>query len=278
VRTYRDKFGFALGDLERLATVVARAPELEWSALMVHVGSQVTRAEPYLEALEHCFAAAARLRARAIEISEINLGGGLPADAMLNLRVARRFRSARLWERLGRLQAPAESSVAMADRLAQKTVALRRRHRIAATLALEPGRSLVAGAGVMLGRVHVVKPPWAFVDVSLNDLPEKLTFAEWRLVLPTHEGEPHERRWHLGGPTLATQDVLFYDHRGPELRCGDPVAILDTGAYSISRASQFTRPRPPVYFVDRQGRARLIRRAETPADVLRTQVSPGTTA
>jgi diaminopimelate decarboxylase len=274
IRTYRQKFGFPIADIDRLADIIGRADELEWTALMAHVGSQVTRAERYLATLDQFFAAAARLRQRGVQIDEVNLGGGLPADAMLNLRVARRFAFARVAERFGVMQAPMESSLSMAARIAARIVELRRRYDLPLTVALEPGRTLVASAGVMLARVGVVKPPWVFLDVSLNDLPEKLSFSEWRVQFPTRATESATQRWHFGGPTLATQDVLFYDHPAPPLQVGDPIAILDAGAYSIARANQFTRPRAPVYFVDARGALHLIRRGETAADVLHTQCLP----
>jgi diaminopimelate decarboxylase len=275
IRTYRDKFGFCVQDIERLAELMRRTEEIEWVGLMVHVGSPVTHAEPYLRVVEQCFAVAARLRRRGIYIEEINLGGGLPADSMVSLRISRRIRLARLWERFGRLEARTESSCTIAERIAARVVELRRRHDLPATIALEPGRTLVAGAGMMLGRVCAVRPRWIFVDISLNDLPEKLSFTERRLAFPGRSGAPLTQRRHIGGPTLSTQDVLFYDCAVPELRCGDSIAILDAGAYSVARANQFARPRPPVYFVDARGTLHLIRRAEAAADVLQTQMRTG---
>jgi len=271
IRTYGDKFGFQMQDLERVSELVRGMEEIEWTGLLVHVGSPVTRAEPYLRVLEQCFAAAAALRQHGIRIEEINLGGGFPADPMLNLRLPRRVRFARLWERFGWLEAAAESSSTLAERLAAAVVHLRRRYELPATIAFEPGRTLVASAGIMLGRVRALRSPWVFVDISLNDLPEKLSFAERRLAFPGRSGAPLTERRHIGGPTLATGDVLFYDCIVPELRCGDTIAIFDAGAYSIARANQFTRPRPAVYFVDARGVLHLIRRAEAATDVLQTQ-------
>jgi diaminopimelate decarboxylase len=109
------------------------------------------RAEPYLRVMDQCFAAAARLRRRSIFIDEINLGGGFPADSMLSLRISRRIRLARLWERFGWLEARTESSCAMAERIAARVVELRHRYGLPATIEFEPGRTLVASAGIMLG-------------------------------------------------------------------------------------------------------------------------------
>lgn len=274
VRTYRGKFGLSAGALLPLAKRIARSPEVEWRGLLTHVGSQVTAAGPYLAALDRMFALAARLGEHGIRVDEINVGGGLPAAGMLNLRMPRRVRLSRFAESLGVLRRRAATSREIAQRIAARTVALRRRHGVAAALAVEPGRALVADAGIMLGRVHALKPPWVFVDLSLNHMPEKLSLAEWRLVFPGFEPNAGWRRGHIAGATLMTQDVLAYDCYLPPLREGDIVAVLDAGAYSISRANQFTRPRPPVFLCDRRGTLNLIRRAETPADVLNTQVAP----
>ena len=85
--------------------------------------------------------------------------------------------------------------------------------------------------------------------------------------------EPRVRKVHLSGPTLATNDVVAVRRRGARtLRPGDPIAIFDTGAYSISRANQFTRPRSGVYFITADGQVEIIRHRETVDDVMRTQV------
>ena len=139
-------------------------------------------------------------------------------------------------------------------------------------LTTEPGRSLVNNAGVVVGRVRVVKGSWIFTDISLNDIPENLFFSEWRVFYPSRMHEPSVRKMHLSGPTLATNDVLFFDIEAPDVRPGDPIAIFDTGAYSISRSNQFTRPRSGVYFITSAGTLEVIRRRETVEDVMRTQV------
>jgi hypothetical protein len=118
----------------------------------------------------------------------------------------------------------------------------------------------------------VVKGSWVFTDVSINDVPENLFFSEFRLFYPSRMREAPAQKVHLSGPTLATNDVVMFDVEAPELRPGDPIAIFDTGAYSISRSNQFTRPRSAVYFVAADGRVEVIRHRETVEDVMRMQV------
>ena len=120
--------------------------------------------------------------------------------------------------------------------------------------------------------MRVVKGSWVFTDVSINDVPENLFFSEFRLFYPSRMREAPTQKVHLSGPTLATNDVVMFDVEAPELRPGDPIAIFDTGAYSISRSNQFTRPRSGVYFVAADGRVEVIRHRETVEDVMRMQV------
>jgi hypothetical protein len=77
---------------------------------------------------------------------------------------------------------------------------------------------------------------------------------------------------HLSGPTLATNDVHMFNREAPTLQPGDPIAIFDVGAYSVTRANQFTRPRSGVYFISASGAVEMIRRPERIEDVMRTQI------
>jgi diaminopimelate decarboxylase len=143
-------------------------------------------------------------------------------------------------------------------------------------LAIEPGRCLVANAGAVVGRIVVVKNDWIFTDVSINDIPESLFFSEWRLAFPGQSPAAKGHRYNIAGPTLLTQDVLFFQREVPDPREGASFVVLDTGAYSICRASQFTRPRIACYGIEDDGTVSVVRRAETVEDVLSTQVWPDT--
>ncbi len=79
-------------------------------------------------------------------------------------------------------------------------------------------------------------------------------------------------RFNIGGPTLKPNDVLYTNVLVPQLEKGDTFCILNTGGYSISLANQFLRPRIAVFFKDSSGQIGLIRRKETPEDVIYTQI------
>ncbi|MFT4572349.1 MAG: diaminopimelate decarboxylase, partial [Candidatus Binatia bacterium] len=139
-------------------------------------------------------------------------------------------------------------------------------------LSLEPGRVICANAQMVVGHIEIVKNNWVFTDISINDVPENLFFSEWRLVMPGVRPDAKGKEYNIAGPTLATQDVLYFQREMAGAKEGAPVCLLDAGAYSIARANQFTRPRNAVYAIMDNGEIELVRRAETVEDVLVTQV------
>ncbi len=272
ISTYKQKFGFPVNDCGAVFELAKRCKNVQVVGLHAHIGSQITAPALYATNLTVLLELAARLKASGVTISEINLGGGFPARSMTQLRVSRRMRFARLLEKLGKLETPVPDIQAYGAAIQTAYEDGCRRLNIRPALTTEPGRSLISNAGVVIGRVRVVKGSWVFTDISINDVPENLFFSEFRLFYPSRMREPRTSKVHFSGPTLATNDVVMYDVQAPALRPGDPIAIFDTGAYSISRSNQFTRPRSGVYFITADGKVEVIRHRETVDDVMRMQV------
>jgi len=275
ISTYRMKFGFPIDQAPAAAQEIAALPNLKLMGLMTHIGSQVFQPTRYETTLDKMFDLAGQLKQRGIEIRELNMGGGYPAQSMRNLRLSRRFVLARLLEKMGRIDVAAASITDFGTRMTRRYNELRRSTGLTPQLAIEPGRCLVSNSCVVVGKVLIVKNDWLFTDVSINNLPENLFFSEWRTAYPGFRPNANTRKYNVSGPTLATQDVHFFQREVPDLKEGDPVAILDTGAYSIARSNQFTRPRVAVYAVNDNGGIDQIRRPETVEDVLTMQVWPG---
>ncbi len=145
-------------------------------------------------------------------------------------------------------------------------------------LILEPGRSLVGEAGFTLYTVGVVKepaegPPWVAVDGGYSDNPRPLFYgARYEALLANRAGEPSERSYTICGKHCEAGDVLVRRVALPEPRRGDLIAVPDTGAYTLSMASNYNvLTRPPAVLVSR-GKARLIRRRETFEDLFALDV------
>jgi len=272
IATYRKKFGFPIDQAADAASEVDKLENLNLVGIMTHIGSQVFHPNRYLTTLEKIFDLLKELKTRGIDIEEINMGGGYPAQSMRNLRLSRRFRIAKIMEKLGRIDVKASSIDEFGHAISEKYLTLKRETGLEPRLAIEPGRCLVSNAGLVVGRTLVIKNDWLFTDISINNLPENLFFSEWRMVFPGHKPGELGREYNISGPTLATQDVHFFQREVPDLKEGEPIVVLDTGAYSIARANQFTRPRIAGYAVMESGDLQLVRKPETVEDVLSMQV------
>lgn len=272
ITTYRQKFGFHISVCREAFEAVRSSRHVRLVGLHTHIGSQILNPGLYVEALDALFRLAAELRRDGFDVREINLGGGFAAQSLKHLRLTRRILGAGLVERLGLLERRTPPIEEFGRIITACYRANCRTYGFTPRLVTETGRSLVNNACVLVGRVRRTKPNWVFTDISVNDVPENLFFTEWRVFFPDRMTEPPVARANLAGPTPSTYDVLFFQKEIPRLAPGDPIAIFDTGGYSIARANQFTKPRNAVYFLRRDGEIRLVRRRETVEDVTRMQV------
>jgi diaminopimelate decarboxylase len=272
ITTYKQKFGFHIHHAGEAFAAIRASRHLRLIGINAHIGSQILAPGLYVEALNAMYALAATLRGQGFPLEEVNIGGGFPAQSMRHLRLTRRMRGAKLLERFGWLEKrtpPIDEFGRMISATYAENAA---KYGFAPCLSIEPGRSLVNNACVLVGRVRRTKANWLFTDLSINEVAENLFFTEWRVFFPSRMNEEPVAKANISGPTLSTYDVLFFQKEIPALQPDDPIVIFDTGGYSITRANQFTKPRNPVYFVTRDGDIRLIRRRETVEDVVQPQV------
>ncbi|HEY2774542.1 MAG TPA: alanine racemase [Candidatus Binatia bacterium] len=274
ISTYKEKFGLPITQAEEAVAEIAKLPGLDFRCIMTHIGSQIFTPGRYLTTLEKIFDLVGRLEKREIHIEEINIGGGYPAQSMRNLRMSRRFVFAQVMERFGRIEKQTSSIDDFGAAISGKYHELVKRTGLSPRLALEPGRCICANAQTVVGNIRIVKNDWVFTDISINDVPENLFFSEWRIVVPGEKPGTKGKAYNVAGPTLATQDVLYFKREVPGASEGRAVCILDAGAYSIARANQFTRPRSAVYAINLDGEIEVVRRPETVEEVLVSQVWP----
>lgn len=274
ISTYKQKFGLPIDQAEAAVVEIAKMPGLDFRGIMTHIGSQIFFPGRYLSAMEKIFDLVGRLERRGIHIEEVNMGGGYPAQSMRNLRLSRRFVLAQLMEKMGRIEKQTASIDDFGKAISEKYHQLVKSTGLHPRLALEPGRCLCADAQTVIGTIRIVKNDWVFTDISINDVPENLFFSEWRFVVPGEKPGTKAKAYNVAGPTLATQDVLYFMREVPGAAEGKAVAILDAGAYSVARANQFTRARSAVYAINLQGDIEMVRRPETVEDVLRAQIWP----
>ncbi len=146
----------------------------------------------------------------------------------------------------------------------------------ALSLALEPGRSIAANAGVLLTTVEYLKPTrhknFAIIDAGMNDNIRPSLYQAWQRALPLNETASVEPlMWDLVGPVCETGDFLAKD-RQLALEAGDRIAIMSAGAYGFSMSSNYnSRPRPIEIMVDGD-QIHVIRERETIDDLLRGEI------
>ncbi len=239
----QNKFGVAYAQAEALYKEAASRAHLRVVGVGCHIGSQLTRSAPFAAATERLLALVQRLDDAGIALEHIDLGGGIGI----------RYRD----------ETP-EPIAAFLDG-ALGMLAGRKE-----TLIVDPGRSLVGNAGVLLTRVEYVKPGEAknflVVDAAMNDLIRPALYKAWHEVLPVTKSAGPGEVYDVVGPVCETGDFLAQDRR-LSARAGDLLAIMSAGAYAMSMSSNYnSRPRAAEVLVD--GTAEhLVRERETIKDL-----------
>jgi diaminopimelate decarboxylase len=235
----KNKFGIAYTDAPRLYRQAAQMPHLKVVGVDCHIGSQLTESAPFAEALDKVLDLVDRLAADGIELHHIDLGGGLGV----------RYQD--------------ETPPPMAE---YAGVLLSRLQGRPQKLILEPGRSLVANAGLLLTKVEYLKhgeaKDFAIVDAAMNDLMRPALYDAWHDVQPVLLREGEKRSYEIVGPVCESGDFLAHD-RELALAENDLLALLSAGAYGMSMSSNYnTRPRAAEVLI-KGGQVMLIRRRET---------------
>jgi len=234
-----NKFGVAIADAPRLYRLAAGLPHLEIVGVDCHIGSQLTDLSPLADAADRVLALVDSLAAEGIALRHIDLGGG----------VGIRYRD----------ETPPD--LAAYGRVLARKFASRREK-----LLLEPGRSLVGNAGLLLTRVEYLKPGegknFAIVDAAMNDLMRPALYEAWHDIVAVRPRGTPAHRYDIVGPVCETGDFLGAE-RDLAIGEGDLLALLSAGAYGMSMASNYnSRPRAAEVLVDKN-EIHLIRERET---------------
>jgi diaminopimelate decarboxylase len=246
---------------ERAGAMIREGLErgLDMLGLHVHLGSQIEDVEAHREAVTLLAAFAAEMRETLNWTPRIvDLGGGFAVRHVPEERAPA----------LG----PVVRELTNAVQFAFDEVGLQR-----PAIFFEPGRALVAQAGVTLYTVGSVKRlpgiTWVAVDGGMSDNPRRALYgAHYTAVSATRADEPADERVSVAGLHCESGDVLIDDVALPTPRRGDLLAVPVTGAYTLSMASNYNATPRPAAVIVRTGAARLIRRRETIDDLLRLEV------
>jgi diaminopimelate decarboxylase len=269
---------------------------LNLAGIHLHIGSQNPSSAAYAEALEILFLNLRRIYSETgIRLSHINLGGGFPVNYLNDDLPGDRLPL----EQVEMFSADFEPADAIRNawetvtRAAESANASKLLENI--TLLLEPGRSIIADAGILLTTVRNIKTRplsnsafrtphdelerWLLTDAGFNLLLSMVTYNwYYHLISAERAGEAHDFPYKVAGPLCDGGDVFFdIEGRGrlpehrllPEnVRLGEVLAMLNCGAYTLAQASQYNgRFLPPVVLIDPDAKPQLIRKRDTLRDL-----------
>jgi diaminopimelate decarboxylase len=244
----QNKFGVDISDAERLYREALTYRHVSVEGVSCHIGSQMLEIEPLLEAVDILLALVERLRAAGAPIRYLDFGGGL-----------------------GVAYQPGEQAPEVAAVIAE---VCRRAAGRQLTLHVEPGRSIVGPAGVLLTRVLYRKrnqeKEFLVVDAAMTELIRPVLYDAYHEIIPLRRA-PARGRFvaDVVGPVCETGDFLARDRELEQAAPGDLLAIATAGAYGFVQASNYnSRPRPAEVLVNGDHWT-TIRRRETYDDLIR---------
>lgn len=242
------KFGLTAEAIHQVMHKVERYPFLRICGIHVHIGSQLGDSGATIAALEKTVALAAAYPV----MRTLNLGGGLPVAYRQNQPLPE-----------------------LTDFVSEIAPYLRGFHVL-----LEPGRAIVADAGILVATVLYVKEQAGkliyIIDASMTELIRPALYEAWHEIVPLAGSQQKRALAQVVGPVCESADVLATDRKLARLQVGDKVAIMTAGAYGMAMASNYnSRPRPAEALVSPAGDSwSLSRRRETSEDLMSLECAP----
>ena len=241
-----NKFGVPIEEARGIYRERRARPGLQFVGVHVHIGSQITTAEPLRRAADTLVTLALALRDDGVALEHVDLGGGLG--------IAYEGRP---------MITPAEYAAAVLPDL----------RRAGIPVVLEPGRAIVGHSGALIARVVDIKAypdgrRFAVLDAGMTELMRPALYGSFHRIVPVAAAGADEGTWDVVGPICESSDVFARDRVMPDLRVDDLVAVLDTGAYGAVMASNYNRRLLAPEVMVAGDHWSVIRRRQTLDDVL----------
>jgi len=248
---HEHKFGLDWPAARTLYLAHRNSRHIRWQGISAHIGSQIVDLEPFQLALKRVASYLLDLRRQGMVLRYLDFGGGLGVRYTDEKPIAR----------------------AAYTRMIASVV-----RPLGVGLLLEPGRSIIAPAGILLTRVLYTKnnamKSFVIVDAAMNDFIRPVLYDAPHPITQVVKREGDRGDWRVRadivGPVCETGDTFLKGWPLGKVQSGDLLAIWGAGAYGFVQSSNYNaRPRPPEILIEGK-RAKLIRRRETSADLLRT--------
>ncbi len=235
-----NKFGISIDEAPELYRQASELPNIAIKGVDCHIGSQLTEVKPFLDALDRVLMLVDTLAASDITLTHIDVGGGLGVNYQQEAPPH-----------------PNDYAKAIAEKLANYP------H----TLVFEPGRAIMANAGILVTKVEFLKTNqdkhFAIVDAAMNDLIRPALYQAWQDIIPVKMNQnATTETYDVVGPVCETGDFLG-KNRALAIAEGDLLAVRSAGAYGFTMSSNYnSRPRAAEVMVD-EGHSYLIRQRES---------------
>ena len=262
-----NKFGIPLNRIAEVYERAAKMRQIDIVGVQMHIGSQITEAAPFADAIKKVAPLVRDLKAK-YGIKFFSIGGGM---GIIYLR-ALESGSGKWWYEHGG-EASAFSVRDYADAIVPPLRDLGLR------ILVEPGRFLVGNAGVLLTQVRYIKQTgqkkFAIVDAGMNDLIRPALYRSYHEIVPLAEPKNTMRsKFDIVGPVCESGDFLALDREMPEMGEGDLLAIMSAGAYGFVMASNYnSRPLPAEVLV-RGDKFSLVRKRQTAEELVAGEIDP----
>ncbi len=246
------KFGVDLERATRVVDSLDQLPNIELLGVHIHIGSQITQLEPYVEAVARAADFVVSCRDRGHDMRWLNIGGGFGVD----------YGDGKIPQRAEDIAAAIAPHV----------------ERAGTRIALEPGRFIAAESGVLLVETRYIKESgerrFVIVDGGMNDLIRPSLYEAYHRVWPIKSDLAPDVggtvKSDVVGPVCESADFFAQDRMLPPVEAGDLLAVFGAGAYGFTMSSHYNaRPRPVEVLVEADGTFRIVRERETYEDLIR---------
>jgi len=248
-----NKFGISAGEAFAAFQFAAGLPALEVVGVHTHIGSQIVKVEPFIEAARFVAGLVGKLREAGIMVQHIDFGGGFGVQYVNVLT-----HEGLPHENPGATPPPPGDFVGAILPILKET---------GCSIWFEPGRSIVANAGVLLTNVLYTKEngtkKFIIVDAGMNDLLRPALYEAYHQIVPVKIATYEHEKVDIVGPICETGDFFARDRMFAKVKRNDHLAILTAGAYGYVNTSNYNaRPRPAEILVN-GGKVRIVRERQT---------------
>jgi diaminopimelate decarboxylase len=248
----KSKFGIEIGKAVEVYEEASSMDGIRVTAIDAHIGSQIFELTPFVDSLRKLVNLADDLIDKGVGIEYIDIGGGLGISYKMDEVPPH----------------PKEYAQVITGLVGGKPY----------KLVLEPGRSLVGNAGMLVTKVLFLKEGTAkkfvIVDAAMNDLIRPAFYESYHEILAVRGPARAVEKVDVVGPICESGDFLAKDRKFPKVRSGDLLAVMSAGAYGFAMSSNYnTRPRVPEVLV-KGGEFRIVRKRETYDEMLSGESIP----